>query len=65
MDDLHALEAEGKIKIHTSESVAEMMKSSRNKKLIRNANNVQEIMKKNNEILVEGRIESSHVKKYH
>jgi hypothetical protein len=63
--DLRALEAEGKIKIHTPESVANMMKTSGDKKLIRDANNVKQIMNKNQEILVEGKIDKKHIKGCH
>jgi RHS repeat-associated protein len=60
--DLKALEADGKIKIHTPESVAEMMKKSGNKKLIKDANNVKDIMLKNKEFLIEGTIDKTHIK---
>ena len=59
MKDLKILEAEGKIKIHTPESVAHMMKNSGNKKLITDANNVKQIMLKNGEFLIEGIIEQT------
>lgn len=65
MTDLKALEAEGKIKIHTPESVAEMMKNSGDKKLIKDANNVKQIMSKNGESLIEGTIDKSHIKSCH
>ncbi|MGO4288520.1 DUF6531 domain-containing protein [Chitinophaga sp. RAB17] len=63
--DLEAMEAEGTIKIHTPESVAEMMKNSGNKKLARDANNVKQIMEKNKEILIEGEIDGSKIKSSH
>ncbi|NML41700.1 hypothetical protein HHL17_31230 [Chitinophaga sp. G-6-1-13] len=62
MDELKALEAEGKIKIHTPESVAEMMKNSGDKKLRKDANNVKQIMEKNGEFLIEGTVEKSLLK---
>jgi uncharacterized protein RhaS with RHS repeats len=62
MADLKALEAEGKIKIHTPESVAEMMKSSTDKKIKRDANNVKQIMANNAEILIEGTIPGNLIK---
>jgi len=65
MADLKALEAEGKIKIHTPESVAEMMRNSGNKKLMREANNVKQIMSNNKEVLIEGMIDKKHIKSCH
>lgn len=62
MADLRKLEAEGKIKIHTPQSVADMMKKSGNKKLRIDANNVKQIMEKNGEILVEGVVDKSLIK---
>jgi RHS repeat-associated protein len=54
LEDLHALEREGKIKIHTPDSVKETMKNSGNRRLAKDANNVAEIMRKNKEVLIEG-----------
>lgn len=65
MADLKKLEAEGVIKIHTPESVADMMKKSGNKKLRIDTNNVKQIMAKNNEILVEGVIDKKYIKGCH
>jgi len=62
-ETLKQLEAEGKIKIYTPEKVVEMMKNSNDKDLMKEANNVKEIMNKNKEILVEGTIEKKNIKK--
>lgn len=62
-DDLKKLELEGGIKIHTPNSVKKSMIDSGNKKLKIDANNVFEIMKKNNEILIEGIIPEIIIKK--
>ncbi len=62
MDDIRQLEADGVIKVHTPESVRDAMKNSGNKKLRKDANNVFEIMKKNNEVLIEGTIPSNKIK---
>ena len=61
-ESLVKLEAEGKIKIYTPEKVVEMMRNSNDKKIIKDANNVEQIMKKNNEILIEGSIEGKFAK---
>ncbi len=62
MDDLKKLEAEGKIKIHTPESVRDIMKQSGNKNLRIDANNVKQIMEKNGEVLIEGVIDGNLIK---
>ncbi|MFC4636202.1 hypothetical protein ACFO3O_20005 [Dokdonia ponticola] len=62
-DDLKKIELEGGIKIHTPNSVKKSMLDSGNKKLRKDANNVFEVMKKNNEILIEGIIPESIIKK--
>jgi len=60
--DLKHLEAEGKIKIHTPDSVAEAMKNSGIKKLANDANNIMRIMQNNSEILIEGTIDGKYIK---
>ncbi|POR19878.1 hypothetical protein BWK58_14200 [Flavobacterium columnare] len=61
-EDLKRLEFEGLIKIHTPNSVKQMMLNSANKRLLKDANNVFEIMNKNKEILIEGLIPQSTIK---
>lgn len=61
MDDLKKLEADGVIKIHTPDDVASMMKNNQKKKIKKDANNVKEIMTKNDEILIEGEIPSEFI----
>ena len=53
-NSLNELEKLGKIKILTPDKVADMMKKSGIKKVIKEANNVKAQMLKNGEILIEG-----------
>ena len=62
MSDLRILEANGQIKIHTPDSVVDTMRNIGNKKLAKDANNVKQIMSKNSEVLIEGRIDGKHLK---
>ncbi|WP_338846795.1 hypothetical protein V8J88_23870 [Massilia sp. W12] len=59
MSDLQTLEAEGKIKIYTSEQVKEILKAD--KKLAKKSGDAVQIMRKNNEVLVHGEIPSSSI----
>ncbi len=62
LEDLKKLELENMIKMHTPDLVRDLMKNSGNKRLKKDANNVFEIMRKNNEMLIEGQIPGSFIK---
>ena len=62
LSDLNNLQKEGVIKVYSSDDVAEMMKNHPDKRIRKDANNVKQIMKKNNEVLIEGEIPESVIK---
>jgi RHS repeat-associated protein len=61
--ELEKMQEAGEIKIHTPEDVRDAMKVHPDKKVRKDANNVYEIMKKNDEVLVEGVIPENLIKK--
>jgi hypothetical protein len=57
--DINNLQKEGVIKVYGPDDVAEMMKNNPDKRIRKDANNVRQIMKKNNEVLIEGKLPES------
>ncbi len=59
--DLKSLEKEGIIKIHTKDDVRNIISMNPKSKISKNANNAYNIMKNNNEILIEGKIPVQYI----
>jgi len=62
LSDINNLQKEGVIKVYGPDDVAKMMKNHPDKRVRKDANNVKQIMKKNNEVLIEGEIPESVIK---
>jgi len=58
-NDLNILQQQGDIKIYGPEEVALRMRNHPQKRVQRDANNVQQIMQKNREVLIEGQLPTS------
>jgi RHS repeat-associated protein len=63
LSDINDLQQRGIIKVHSPDDVAEMMRNHPDRRVRKDANNVRQIMQKNNEVLIEGEIPESVITK--